>query len=116
MSYNLRVLVILQLLWLLANASDSGPWWSVQTTGLDTNLRGVSVKYDKSSERRQHFFVWASGSNGVILRSVNDGKTWNQISVPGAGGLDFRDIEAFGADAAYVLSSGDGDKDRKSVV
>lgn len=87
-------------------------WWSVQTSGLDTNLRGVSVKYNQGSDGKQRYFVWASGSNGVILRSTNDGKTWKQLSVPGGDGLDFRDIEGFDADTAYVMSSGDGDKSR----
>jgi photosystem II stability/assembly factor-like uncharacterized protein len=108
--YNARVLLFLLLLAL--GQSDSAPWWSVQTSGLDTNLRGVSVKYDEGSEGKQNFFVWASGSNGVILRSVNGGKTWKQLNVSGGGGLDFRGIEAFGADVAYVMSSGDGGKSR----
>jgi photosystem II stability/assembly factor-like uncharacterized protein len=34
------------------------------------------------------------------------------LSFPGGRDLDFRDIEAFGAEAAYVMSSGDGDKSR----
>jgi len=103
---------LLFLLFVMMNAGDSSPWWSVQTSGLDTNLRGVSVKYDEGSEGKQHYIVWASGSNGVILRSINDGKTWKQLPVPGGSGLDFRDIEAFDADVAYVMSSGDGDKSR----
>jgi photosystem II stability/assembly factor-like uncharacterized protein len=104
------VLAFLLLFRLLLDTSDSSLWWSVQTKGLDTNLRGVSVRYNQSSQGRQHYVVWASGSNGVILRSVNDGKTWKQIAVEGTDGLDFRDIEAFSADVAYVLSSGDGNK------
>lgn len=93
------------------------PWWSVQTSGLDTNLRGVSVKYLGESERRPTVFhslhvIWASGSNGVVLRSINEGKTWKQLSVAGGGDLDFRDIEAFDEDTAYLMSSGDGDKSR----
>jgi photosystem II stability/assembly factor-like uncharacterized protein len=106
------VFLFLLLFRLLTNPTDSSPWWSVQTHGLDTNLRGVSVTHDQSSEGRQHFIVWASGSNGVILRSINDGTTWQQISVAGASTLDFRDIEAFDSDLAYVMSSGDGEKSR----
>lgn len=98
------------LLLLLMNPGDSAPWWSVQTSGLDTNLRGVSVK-DTGTDK-YHYVVWASGSNGVILRSTNEGKTWTQLTVAGGGDLDFRDIEAFDADVAYVMSSGDGDKSR----
>jgi photosystem II stability/assembly factor-like uncharacterized protein len=93
----------------LLSSGDSGSWWSVQASGRDTNLRGVSVAYNAPTTS---YFVWASGSNGVILRSVNDGKTWKQIAVQGGSGLDFRDIEAFDADLAYVMSSGDGDKSR----
>lgn len=88
------------------------PWWSVQTSGLDTNLRGVSVKASESGEKGREYIVWASGSNGVILRSVNEGKTWTQLSVKGGADLDFRDIEGFDATTAFVMSSGDGDKSR----
>ncbi|MGB6631255.1 MAG: hypothetical protein WBE52_08445, partial [Terriglobales bacterium] len=78
-------------------------WWTVQASGLDTNLRGVSVKSNGVSERRpsdfqSQYVIWASGSNGVVLRSINNGKTWKQLSVAGGGDLDFRDIEAFDAD------------------
>jgi photosystem II stability/assembly factor-like uncharacterized protein len=108
--YNPRVRILLVLF--LLNPDAIAQWWSVQTSGIDTNLRGVSVKYDEGSMGRQHYFVWASGSNGVILRSTDDGKTWKQLNVAGGGDLDFRDIEAFDADTAYVMSSGDGDKSR----
>ncbi len=90
--------------------SDSARWWEVQTSGLDTNLRGVSVS--DASDEKHGYVVWASGSNGVILRSTDDGGTWKQLSVAGGGDLDFRDIEAFDEDTAYVMSSGDGDKSR----
>ena len=103
-----RIFLLLILLQLPAYAQ----WWSVQTSGLDTNLRGISVKYDEGSQGKQHYFVWASGSNGVILRSTNSGATWKQLNVPGGGELDFRDIEAFDAQTAYVMSSGDEDKSR----
>jgi photosystem II stability/assembly factor-like uncharacterized protein len=103
---------LLLLLLFLLDPADSAPWWLVQTTGLDTNLRGVSVKLNGHSEGKQHYFLWASGSNGVILRSIDDGKTWQQLPAPDGASLDFRDIEAFNADVAYVMSSGDGDKSR----
>lgn len=105
----MRILLLLLAVNLPAYAQQ---WWSVQTSGLDTNLRGVSVQYDPGSQGKQHYIVWASGSNGVILRSTNEGKTWKQLSVPGGGDLDFRDVEAFDAETAYVMSSGDGDKSR----
>jgi photosystem II stability/assembly factor-like uncharacterized protein len=92
--------------------SSNDPWWPVQTSGLDTNLRGVSVAYDEGSHGNQNYFIWASGSNGVILLSPNDGKSWTQLHVNGGSDLDLRDIEALDSEAAYVMSSGDGDKSR----
>ena len=71
-----------------------------------------SVVLDAGKNDRLQYVIWASGSDGVILRSVDEGSTWKQISVPNAGGLDFRDIEAFSADEAYVMSSGEGNKSR----
>ena len=85
--------------------------WLVQTSGLDTNLRGISVKY-VSTKGKRDFIVWASGSNGVILRSTNGGRSWKQLNVPDASDFDFRDIEGFDANTAYVMSSGDGGKSR----
>ena len=100
------------LIFLFFNFPAYAQWWSVKTSGLDTNLRGVSVHTVVSDSNKNVDLVWASGSNGVILRSTNDGKTWKQFSVPGGAGLDFRDIEGFDANTAYVMSSGDGDQSR----
>lgn len=90
----------------VVSASDS--WWTVQTTGLDSNLRGISVIRANDSR----YIVWASGSNGAILRAIDGGKTWKQLTVTGGSDLDFRDIEAFDEHTAYVMSSGDGNKSR----
>jgi photosystem II stability/assembly factor-like uncharacterized protein len=90
-------------------SNSNGSWWSVQTSGLDTNLRGVSAVNLRDPDS---LAVWASGSNGVILRSVDHGKTWKQLHVAGGEGLDFRSIQVFDAVTAYVMSSGEGDKSR----
>lgn len=84
-------------------------WWHVETKGIDTNLRGVSAAILRE---QNGVAVWASGSNGVILRSVDSGKTWKQLRVPDGEGLDFRSIKASDAVTAYVMSSGEGDKSR----
>ncbi len=88
-----------------------GQWWSVQTSGLPSNLRGISVTNGRVNGK-QSLIVWASGSHGVILRSTDKRSPWNLLGGPGGGDLDFRDIEAFGEDTAYVMSSGEGDKSR----
>jgi len=89
----------------------SSPWWTVQTSGRNTNLRGVSVKYAPNASGR-HYVIWASGSNGVVMRSVDEGNTWKQLTVEGGTDLDFRDIDAFDDRVAYLMSSGDGAKSR----
>jgi photosystem II stability/assembly factor-like uncharacterized protein len=71
-------------------------------SGTGENLRGVSAAAT----------VWASGTHGTYLRSLDAGKTWKVAQVPGAEQLDFRDVEAFGKDRAYLLSAGPGDLSR----
>ena len=92
--------------------SVNGPWWSMQTSGVDANLRGVSVVLGAGKKDQLHYIIWTSGSNGTVLRSLDDGSTWQQVSVSHASSLDFRDVEAFSADEAYVMSSGDGGQSR----
>jgi len=88
------------------------PWWTVQTSGIDTNLRGVSVGTFSDSHGVGTVVVWASGSNGVILQSKDAGKTWKRLHVQGGEALDFRSIQARDATTAYVMSSGDGGNSR----
>lgn len=95
---------------LLLTASAHGQRWIVQTTGLDTNLRGVNVVRASGSSR--NVVVWACGSNGVILRSVDQGKTWKRLHVQGGDALDFRGIVAFDSTTAYVMSIGGGAQSR----
>lgn len=91
--------------WLAASAAFAQPW-QVQTSGVDTNLRGVSVARAANSAAVP--VVWACGSHGVVLRSDDGGKTWSRVDVPDAGTLDFRSIQAFGDATAYVMSIGPG--------
>jgi photosystem II stability/assembly factor-like uncharacterized protein len=107
--YNAHVRILLVIALAFA-ASDDALWWQVQNTGIDTNLRGVSVAY--APDGKYKFVVWASGTNGVIVRSTNEGSTWKQLAVEGGRDLDFRDVEAFDSNTAYVMSSGNGDKSR----
>jgi photosystem II stability/assembly factor-like uncharacterized protein len=93
-------------------AATKGPWWIMQTSGLDTNLRAVAVGEYQEPRSAPVPVIWASGSNGVILQSKDEGKTWKQFHILGAERLDFRGIRAFDAQEAYVMSSGDGDKSR----
>ncbi len=100
------------LLWMLVAVPAGAQWWEVQTSGIDTNLRGVSAASVPDAKGAHVAVVWASGSNGVILRSLDAGKTWRRLHVADGDALDFRGIVAFNASTAYVMSSGEGEKSR----
>ncbi len=87
-------------------------WWTVQTSGIDTNLRGVSLGVFTDANGVATPVVWASGSHGVILQSKDAGKTWQRLPVEGGETLDFRSIQAFDARKAYVMSIGDAGNSR----
>jgi len=95
---------------LLAVLIPAGPWWSVQESGVDSNLRGVCVVAESSAEER--VTIWASGSQGAVVRSTDSGKTWKRLRIPEAESLDFRGVQAFNANTAYVMSSGEGPQSR----
>ncbi|MCY7374612.1 MAG: hypothetical protein LH472_01405 [Pyrinomonadaceae bacterium] len=78
--------------------------WTKQTIATKASLRGLSVVSEK--------VIWASGTNGTFLRTIDGGKTWTIGNVAGADKLDFRDVEAFDENTAYVLSIGDGENSR----
>jgi photosystem II stability/assembly factor-like uncharacterized protein len=108
----MRTATIALLLFLCFAARAEAQSWSVQTSGLDTNLRGVSAVYISNPNGVLTPIVWASGSNGVILRSIDAGKTWDRSDVEGGDSLDFRGIVAFDAKTAYVISIGNDGKSR----
>jgi photosystem II stability/assembly factor-like uncharacterized protein len=88
----------------------ASPMWVVLTSGIDSNLRGVSVSRENGA--KQTAIVWAAGSRGVILRSADGGKTWDRLHIPEGDSLDFRGVQVFGENLAYVMSSGEGEKSR----
>ena len=97
---------------LLIGTPAQAQYWKVQTSGIDTNLRAVSVANSPSEKGVSVPVVWASGSNGVILKSLDGGKTWQRLHVEGGENLDFRGVVAFNDKTAYLMSSGEGDKSR----
>ncbi len=56
--------------------------------------------------------VWASGTAGTIMRTLDGGSTWIARPVPGGDSLQFRDIHAFSADTAFALAIGNGEASR----
>jgi len=78
--------------------------WQPTTTGSDARLRGLSAV--------SRHVAWASGSKGTVLRTVDGGRSWQQVAPPDTATLDFRDIEAFDARTAVALSIGEGEASR----
>lgn len=50
--------------------------------------------------------VWACGRAGTFTVTTDGGQTWNAGVVPGAEMLQFRDVQAFSASVAYLMSIG----------
>ena len=89
---------------LLFTAASFAQTWIPQTSNTTASLRGVSAVNDR--------VVWASGTGGTWLRTVDGGNTWQASKVPGAESLDFRGIRAFYDRNAYLMSIGPGEKSR----
>jgi photosystem II stability/assembly factor-like uncharacterized protein len=90
-------------LWLLLSSITAAQWVE-QSSGTTIRLRGVSAVSAS--------VAWASGSQGTYLRTTDGGATWQAGTVPGAEALDFRDVDAFDANTAYLLSIGEGERSR----
>ncbi len=74
--------------------------WHSQSSGVTSRLRGVSAVSPD--------VAWASGGNGTVLRTVDGGRSWQLLPIPGAETLDFRDVDAMSDRVAHVLSIGAG--------
>ncbi len=85
-------------------AAGARAQWVAQTSGTNVRLRDVSAVNDR--------VAWASGAGGTYTRTVDGGRTWQAGQVPGASELDFRDVDAFDADTAYLLAIGEGERSR----
>ena len=86
------------------DASTALCQWQVQTIQSQADFRGLSVVSSK--------VAWVSGTKGTYARTSDGGKNWAVAIVSGAEKLDFRDVEAFGDETAYLLSAGPGDASR----
>ncbi|MEU7723711.1 oxidoreductase [Streptomyces sp. NPDC040724] len=83
-----------------------GAGWALKDTGKDVRFRGLAAVNRATA--------WVAGSKGTVLRTVDGGRSWRDVSPPGAvaEGLELRDIEAFDARRAVALSIGEGEASR----
>ncbi|KAK1986969.1 oxidoreductase [Colletotrichum cereale] len=77
--------------------------WEVLPTGSNQQFRGLSPVSDK--------IAWVSGTGGTVLRTVDGGASWESVGPELTGNdteLQFRDVQAFSAEKAIILSIGEG--------
>ena len=75
-----------------------------QTSGTEALLQAVSPVDDR--------LVWVSGHEATWAVTVNGGDSWAASVMEGEETLQFRDVEAFDASTAYLMSAGTGDLSR----
>ncbi|WP_344013725.1 oxidoreductase, partial [Streptomyces thermospinosisporus] len=81
------------------------PHWAPKDSGApDVRFRGLAAVNRKTA--------WLAGTRGTVLRTTDGGRSWRDVSPPGAGELQFRDIEAFDARRAVALTIGEGGASR----
>ncbi|HTE46477.1 MAG TPA: hypothetical protein VK636_14585 [Gemmatimonadaceae bacterium] len=81
--------------------------WTPQQSGTTDEFRGLVALSPT--------VVWASGTRGRVARTTDGGKTWTVDSIPGALGLDFRDIHASTAKHAWVISAGPAESGQAQI-
>jgi photosystem II stability/assembly factor-like uncharacterized protein len=90
----------------------AGQSWIIETSGWDSDLHAVSATRARNPERHPAAVIWASGSNGRLLRSDDGGNHYQRRVIRGGRALDLRGIQAFNEKLAYVMSSGPGKMSR----
>ncbi|KAJ4986514.1 oxidoreductase [Stagonosporopsis vannaccii] len=82
--------------------------WDLKPTNTTKQFRGLApVSKD---------IVWVSGTDSTVLLTTNGGKTWTNVSPSlfpeNSTNFQFRDVAAFSATSAVVLSIGEGNASR----
>lgn len=72
--------------------------WDPKTTGTNASLRGLSAVDGDVAV--------IGGSSGTLMRTVDGGRTWQDIAPPGVAECDFRDVEAFDRDNILAMVAG----------
>lgn len=98
MSYRfnpLQSFLVASLPW--AAAAAQTPRWERLEAGTTASFRGLSVVSDS--------VVWASGTRGTVIHSVDGGLTWSVDSIANAATFDLRGIHARNDRVAHVAAT-----------
>ncbi len=77
--------------------------WILQDSQTKQDLYAVSSPSEQ--------VAWASGGNGVVVRTVDGGRTWQPCAVPAGGAKrNFSSIQALDGTTAVLMSSGNGEQ------
>ena len=94
MAYQYKIIVFLLIL-LASMEGLQAQRIELLSSGTKTSIRGLSVVNDGT--------IWVSGSNGMVGKSLDSGKTFVWNVVKGFEKTDFRDIEAFNDTVAIIM-------------
>jgi photosystem II stability/assembly factor-like uncharacterized protein len=72
--------------------------WEHVNTPTTASLRGLSAVSEQ--------IAWASGSEATCIMTSDGGQSWQSFSFDVPDSLQFRDVEAFDEQTAYLLSAG----------
>lgn len=95
---------IVVLLLVLISTSDIFAQWTAQTSPTTETLRNVKAVDDN--------VVWACGYNGVVLRTIDGGTTWELKTLTDAGYYNYV-VDAISANIAWVTGTLGGNLDAK---
>lgn len=79
-----------------AAAAAASPTLTPQSSGTTNRLQAISPVSNR--------VAWASGAGGTFTVTTDGGAHWHAGVVPGASGLEFRDVQGVSADVAYLMS------------
>ena len=94
----LLIVLILTLSSCESSDQPQPPHWESLYPNTSASFRGLSAVSNQ--------VCWASGTNGTIIKTINGGQTWSVTTLQHYDSVDFRDIHAFDAKTALVLSAG----------
>lgn len=80
------------------------PSWRLVDTGTTSHFRGLAAV--------SRTVAWLGGYTGTVLRTLDGGRSWANVSPPGAETLQFRDISASDANHAVAMAAGEGTDSR----